>query len=100
MSILTQGNESSEFFRFQWEFQWENDQKYKMAKNQFLGVQNGSQSVSMGVLGGVVVLKSALRILIRAPLVPFLVPPETPKMGHLPNSTVFVIIHWVSALIV
>ena len=31
MSILTQGNESSEFFQFQWELQWENDQKCKMA---------------------------------------------------------------------
>ena len=33
------------FFRLQWEFQWENDQKNKMAKNHFSGVQNGSQSV-------------------------------------------------------
>ena len=32
----------------------------------------------MGVLGGVFVLKSGLRILIRAPEVPFLVPPKTP----------------------
>ena len=35
----------------------------------------------MGVLGGVFVLKSGLRILIRAPQVPFSVPPKTPKMG-------------------
>ena len=35
----------------------------------------------MGVLGGVFVLKSGLRILIWAPKVPFLVPPKTPKMG-------------------
>ena len=28
-----------------WEFQWENDQKNKMAKNHFSGVQNDSQSV-------------------------------------------------------
>ena len=35
----------------------------------------------MGVLGGVFVLKSGLRILIRAPEVPFSVPPKTPKMG-------------------
>ena len=35
----------------------------------------------MGVLGGVFVLKSGLRILIRTPEVPFLVPPKTPKMG-------------------
>ena len=34
-----------------------------------------------GVLGGVFVLKSGLRILIRTPEVPFLVPPKTPKMG-------------------
>ena len=32
----------------------------------------------MGVLGGVFVLKSGLRILIRAPEVPFLVPPKRP----------------------
>ena len=31
---------------------------------------------------GVFVLKSALRILIWAPKVPFSVPPKTPKMGH------------------
>ena len=36
----------------------------------------------MGVLGGVFVLKSGLRILIQAPEVPFSVPPITPKMGH------------------
>ena len=35
----------------------------------------------MGVLGGVFVLKSGLRILIWAPQVPFSVPPKTPKMG-------------------
>ena len=33
----------------------------------------------MGVLGGVFVLKSGLRILIRAPQVPFSVPPKRPK---------------------
>ena len=32
----------------------------------------------MGVLGGVFALKSGLRILIRAPQVPFLVPPKRP----------------------
>ena len=31
---------------------------------------------------GVFVLKSGLRILIRAPQMPFLVPPKTLKMGH------------------
>ena len=35
----------------------------------------------MGVLG-VFVLKSGLRILIREPEVPFLVPPKTPKMAE------------------
>ena len=35
----------------------------------------------MGVLGGVFVSKSGLRILIWAPEVPFSVPPKTPKMG-------------------
>ena len=35
----------------------------------------------MGVLGGVFVLKSGLIILIRAPQVPFLVPPKTPILG-------------------
>ena len=35
----------------------------------------------MGVLGGVFVLKSGLRILIRAPQVPYLVPPKTPILG-------------------
>ena len=49
-----------------------------MAKNHFSGVQNGSQSVKMGVLGGIFVLKSGFRILIRAPQVPFLVPPKKP----------------------
>ena len=48
----------------------------KMAKNHFSGVQYGSQSVFMGVLGGIFVLKSGLRILIRASEVPFLVLPK------------------------
>ena len=43
----------------------------KMAKNHFSGVQNGSESAQMGVLGGEFVLKSGLRILILAPQVPF-----------------------------
>ena len=34
-----------------------------------------------GGFRGVFVLKSGLRILIRTPEVPFLVPPKTPKMG-------------------
>ena len=55
----------------------------KMAKNNFSRVQNGSQSVQMGVLEGVFVLKSGLRILIWAPQMPFSVPPKTPKMGVL-----------------
>ena len=37
----------------------------------------------MGGFRGVFALKSGLRILIRAPEVPFSVPPKTPKMGHL-----------------
>ena len=37
----------------------------------------------MGVLGGVFVLKSGLRILIRAPEVPFLVPPMTHYLFYL-----------------
>ena len=37
----------------------------------------------MGVLGGVFVLKSGLRILIRAPEVPFSVPPKMPKLQNL-----------------
>ena len=51
----------------------------KMAKNHFSRVQNGSQSVSVGVLGGEFVLKSGLRILNWAPQVPFSVPPKRPK---------------------
>ena len=36
----------------------------------------------LGVLGVVLVYKSGLRILIRAPKVPFLVPPKWLKSGH------------------
>ena len=39
------GRPSPKNFRLQWEFQCENDQKDKMAKNHFSGVQNGSESV-------------------------------------------------------
>ena len=35
----------------------------------------------MGVLGGIFVSKSGLRILIRSPQVPFLMPPKTPILG-------------------
>ena len=52
MSILTQGNESSEFFRFQWEFEWENDQKNKMAKNHFSGVKMVPKVSKWGFKGG------------------------------------------------
>ena len=55
--------------------------KNKMAKNHFSGVQNGSQSVQMGVLGGVYLLKSGLTILIWAPQVPILVPPQNGQKG-------------------
>ena len=54
-----------------------------MAKNHFSEVQNGSQSDEMGVLGGLFVLKSGLRILIRAPQLPFLVPPKRQKWAIL-----------------
>ena len=57
-----------------------------MAKNHFSRVQNGSQSVKMVVLGGVFVLKSGLRILIRALEVPFLGPPKRQKWVKLSNS--------------
>ena len=61
--------------------------KCKMAKNHFLGVQNGSKSVFPkwfqkclnGGFRGVFLLKSGLRILIQAPKVPFLIPPKRPK---------------------
>ena len=58
----------------------------------------------MGVLGGVFVLKSGLRILIWAPQVPFSVPPKTPKMGvfgyfgDTENGTIFCIESIVSDL--
>ena len=72
---------SGKFFGFNGNFNGKMTKINKMAKNHFSGVQNGSQSVSMGVLGGVFVLKSGLRILIRAPEVPLSVPPKTAKMG-------------------
>ena len=56
----------------------------------------------MGVLGGVFVLKSGLRILIRASQVPFLVPPKTPKMAQptlpLPFEVSFKEVCYVSAV--
>ena len=70
-----------DFFGFNSNFNGKMTKINKMAKNHFSGVQNGSKSVEMGVLGGVFVLKSGRRILIRAPEVPFSVPPKTPKMG-------------------
>ena len=54
-----------------------------MAKNHFSGVQNGSESVEMGVLGGVFVLKSGLRILIRALEVPSSESPKWPKTAKM-----------------
>ena len=45
-----------------------------MAENHFSRAEKGSQSVLMGVLGGVFVLKSGLGILIPASKVPFSVP--------------------------
>merc|ERR1719270_1560109 len=66
-------------FGFNGNFNGKMTKTNKMAKNHFSGVQNGSQSVQMGVLGGVSVLKSGPRTLIRAPQVPFSVPPKYPK---------------------
>ena len=43
------------------------------------------KGVFLGVLGVVLVYKSGLRILIRAPEVPFLVPPNWLKRPHLAN---------------
>ena len=63
------------FFGFNGNFNRKMTKINKMAKKHLSGVQNGSQSVYMGVLGGVFVLKS-LRILIRATEVPFSVPPK------------------------
>ena len=70
-----------DFFGFNGNFNGKMTKINKMTKNHFSGVQNGSKSVFKGVLGGVFVLKSGLRILIRAPEVPFSVPPKRPKMG-------------------
>ena len=54
----------------------------------------------MGVLRGVFVLKSGLRILIRAPEVPFSVPSKTPKMGHFGCLLLFWgSTHWVLELL-
>ena len=51
-------------------------------KSTFPVYQNDYEKCTkVGVLGGVFVLKSGLRFLIRAPEVPFSVPPKTPKMG-------------------
>ena len=63
------------FFGFNGNFNGKMTKINEMAKNLFSGVQNGSQSVQMEVLGGVFVLKSGLTILIWEPHVPFSVPP-------------------------
>ena len=64
------------FYGFNGNFNGKMTKINKMAKNHFSGVQINSQSVKMGVLGGVFVFKSGLRILIWAPKVPFSVPPK------------------------
>merc|ERR1719150_2755296 len=66
-------------FGFNGNFNGKMTKTNKMAKNHPSGVQNGSQSVQMGVLGGAPVLKSGLRIPIRAPEVPPSAPPKYPK---------------------
>ena len=48
----------------------------KMAKSHFSRSDLGSQGVYLGVLRASLVFKSGLRILVRAPEVPFLVPPK------------------------
>ena len=58
---------SVKFFGFNGNFNGKMTKINKMAKNHFYRVQNGSQSVSIRVLGGVVVFKNCLRILIWAP---------------------------------
>ena len=57
------------FFGFNGNFNGKMTKINQMAKNHFSGVQINSQSVKMGVLGGVFVFKSGLRILIWAPKV-------------------------------
>ena len=64
------------FFGFNGNFNRKMTKINQMAKNHFSGVQINSQSVKMGVLGGVFVFKSGLRILIWALKVPFSVPPK------------------------
>ena len=54
-----------------------------MAKNHFSRFDFGSYGVFFGGFGGEFVLKSGLRILIRAPEVPFLVPSNWIKRGVL-----------------
>ena len=48
----------------------------------------------MRVLGGVFVLKSGLRILIRAPQVLFLVPPKTPILGVFGFLNFYTLVFW------
>ena len=50
-----------------------------MAKNLFSRAEEGSQGVSLWVLGVVWISKSGLGILTRAPEVPFFVPPKRQK---------------------
>ena len=63
------------FFGFNGNFNGKMTKINKLAKNHLSGVQNGY----VGVLEGVFVLKSGLRILIRAPQVPFIGTPKIAK---------------------
>ena len=51
----------------------------KMAKNRFSGVQNGSQDVEMGVLGGYLYWKVVLEFWFGHPKCHFRYPPKSPK---------------------
>ena len=53
----------------------------------------------MGILGVVWVSKSGLGILIRAPEVPFLVPPKRPKQPKLPIFNTFAFISILDILV-
>ena len=69
------------FFWLQLEFQWENDQNKKNSQKSLFRGPKWFPKCLNGGFRGVFVLKSGLRILIRAPQVPFLVPPKTPILG-------------------
>ena len=68
------------FFGFNGNFNGKMTKKNKWPKITFRGPKWFPKYLNRG-FRGVFVLKSGLRILIRAPEVPFSVPPKTPKMG-------------------